>query len=499
MITRSLLLLSTALLFACDGPPASAPIGSLSDGGTGGFGPADNGNSVIGASGVAQLFDWPFRDVTRELCSLRADGYSHVHVSPPELSNGGPWWGRYQPLDLRVIDGPLGNEADFKAMTAEAKRCGISIVADLVLNHAANLGLNESELFYPPGCDRSLPVSSSERACIWKPEHFNREECVRDWGNHCAVLYGRICGGNGDRGLPDLATGHCETGGRLDIQSRNYNPEVLRAAQRFIIKLADLGVTGIRLDAAKHMHPAFIEDLLSQEVRSRIDWAYGEIIADRAEEPSMRSYMHIRDLDFMDFALTRSMMEAFSFSGSLANLRNASANGRALPPDMSVAFVTQHDVWGNESGLGYRWGDANAHQDELLGHIFITGRAEGIPYIYSELADRSQSKTYRPNNGNYVLFHKRPEVRAMMRFHGRMLGTALRWAWEDQNHLAFARGDKGFVAINKSGSEWSLSNVNLLIADGQYEDLLSGNTINVRNGRTQSSVPARWGLMLIKR
>jgi alpha-amylase len=447
------------------------------------------------ASAVIQLFNWPFKQIQSELCALRADGYSHVHVSPPQLSNGGPWWGRYQPLDLRVISGPLGTEAEFRAMTQEATRCKIDIIVDVVLNHAANLGLDAGNLFYPQNCDRSASPGSTPAACLWTPQDFHQAQCIGDYGNHCAVLYGRICGGGGDQGLPDLATGFCEQGGRLDIASRNYSPRVLRVAQDYVKKLLALGAKGIRLDAAKHMHPAFIEDLLSAPGIAGKAYAYAEVIADRNADPSLSAYRHLSALDFMDFPLTRTLMDSFAFGGSLRNLRSAQSNGRALDGASSVSFVTNHDVWGNDSGLGYRFSN---FQDELLSHLYILGKADGLPYVYSELAVDSQSARFRGPQETYVQFHKRNEVQQMVRFHAAQIGKSQRWAWEDDVHLAFARGTNAFVAINKSGDAWSLNGIDLLLENGTYEDVFSGQRVVVRNGRANATVPARFGVMWVR-
>ncbi len=452
-------------------------------------------DATRGASAVIQLFNWPFNAIRTELCALRADGYSHVHVSPPQLSNGGPWWGRYQPLDLRVIAGPLGTEAEFKAMTAEAARCKIEIIVDVVLNHAANLGLNANELYYPSGCDRSLAAGSSAKACLWKPEHFHQEQCIGDYGNHCAVLYGRICGGGADRGLPDLATGFCEPGGRLDIRSRNYSPHVLEMARTYVKKLIALGAKGIRLDAAKHIHPAFIEDLLKTPGIDQSAYVYAEIIADRTADPALSSYRHLAGLDLMDFPLTRTLMDSFGFGGSLRALRSAQTNGRALEGASSVAFVTNHDVWGNDSGLGYRFSN---FQDELLAHLYILGKNDGLPYVFSELPNDSQSQRFRGAGENYISFHKRNEVQQMVRFHAAQLGKGLNWAWEDDTHLAFTRGSDALVAINKSGTAWRLDGIDLLLQNGRYQDVFSGQIFVLNNGRTTGEVPARFGRMLVR-
>jgi alpha-amylase len=99
---------------------------------------------------IVQLFNWRFDDIRQVIPMLRPLGYSHVHVSPPQKSNERvwQWWGRYQPVDFTKIEGPLGSETEFRAMTATAAANGIQILVDVVLNHTVDL--NEA----PPGLVR---------------------------------------------------------------------------------------------------------------------------------------------------------------------------------------------------------------------------------------------------------------------------------------------------------------------------------------------------------
>ena len=84
---------------------------------------------------IVQLFNWPFKEVTEVLPQLKALGYSHVHVSPPQRSNERvwQWWGRYQPIDFSSIEGPLGSEDEFRKMNAKADSLDIKIIVDVVL------------------------------------------------------------------------------------------------------------------------------------------------------------------------------------------------------------------------------------------------------------------------------------------------------------------------------------------------------------------------------
>jgi alpha-amylase len=496
-------------LSACEAPQPS-PIrpddDKANDGSnTGALTAADLWRDDLPRSAVVQLFNWPFAAIEAEMCDLADQGFSHVHVSPPQVSNGGPWWGRYQPLDYRKIAGPLGDEAAFASMLAEADRCDVVIVADVVLNHMANLGLNSGELYYPQGCDRSLPLASSSNACLFAPQNFHNEECISNYDNLCAVLYGRICGGSPDRGLPDLATGNC--GGRptLDPNERNFDPHVAAMAKDYLARLVDLGVRAFRFDAAKHMHPAFLAEVLS-DPRLANTWSYGEIITSRADDQSLSFYRNL-PLDFMDFPFASTLKNAFSFGGDLRSISNAINEQRGLPGYASVAFVTNHDVWGNDGGLGYRYGSSNEwrnrnvngehFRDEMLAHMVILGRNDGIPYVYSEYTD-GPSQDYRDDAYSYVNFHRRPAISALMRFHSATLSFPQTWRWEDAEHLVWSRGELALMAVNKSGAAWPLDSVVSGLADGVYVDLLTQQRVSARGGRVTALVPPRGGLVLMR-
>jgi alpha-amylase len=242
------------------------------------------------------------------------------------------------------------------------------------------------------------------------------------------------------------------------------------------------------------MHPAFLADLLADpQIKARTQYAYGEIVAGRVGDPSMTPYLGIPDLDFMDFPLTRSLISSFGLGGFLGNLEGITGSDGALAGPTSVSFVTNHDVWGNDGGLGFRFG---SYQDELLAHMFVLGRGDGLPYVYSEFDD-GPSRNFRQPGQDYIRYHRRREPQAMLAFHTRMLGTSTLPKWRDDVHLAFARGNRGLVAINKAASEWDLGGVDTGLLAGEYIDALSGNRYRVTAGRVAGRVPARWGLMLI--
>src|SRR5262249_48779933 len=96
---------------------------------------------------IYQAFNMAFSDVQSSLDHIKGLGYAYVQVSPPAKSaDVADWWGRYQPLDLSVIDGPLGDEAALQSLITAAHSKGLKVIIDTVLNHMADVKYNSNTL-----------------------------------------------------------------------------------------------------------------------------------------------------------------------------------------------------------------------------------------------------------------------------------------------------------------------------------------------------------------
>jgi alpha-amylase len=76
--------------------------------------------------------------------------------------------------------------------------------------------------------------------------------------------------------------------------------------------------------------------------------------------------------------------------------------------------------------------------------------------------------------GQWVCEHRDPSIRNMVRFRRAVAGTNVNHWWDNgANAIAFARGEKGFVAINAETSPLSAT-VATGLAPGVYCDLITG-------------------------
>ncbi len=418
---------------------------------------------------MLQVFNWPFARITEELDEFSRRGYTHLHVSPPGLSiNRTEWWARYQPLDYRVIDGPLGNEAEFAEMNRKAESLGIKIIADVVFNHMANPDFarydtrytdNPEQLYYPdPNTREAYGLS-----ILFEPEDFNATGCISSYNNRIEVLYNRLCLGFPDKGLPDL----------------NLNREnVLEAQRTYLDKLIDLGVDGFRFDALKHLPPEYLNVVLRDVDRDSL-LIFGEIITSEDNlQRNIGPYYEASDLSFYDFPLLFVMNRAFGPQGNLRELIDPESFSVAVPGERSITFVTNHDIPNNGDIFSFlRFYDT---ADEHLAYAYILGRSTGLAYVYTDLGTADGL-----DSNDYLNAHLDNTVAEMIQFRRDVRGTSQIYLWEGDQTLVWSRGANAFVVLHKSGSSaFNLSQVQFAgLEDGVYRDRLSGFEFSIENER----------------
>jgi alpha-amylase len=177
--------------------------------------------------------------------------------------------------------------------------------------------------------------------------------------------------------------------------------------------------------------------------------------------------------------------------GSQGNQFSAQAWGM-LPSDKAVAFLQNHDTQ-HDCGLGYRHG-----MTFRLANVWMLATPYGYPSILSSFAfvcptgnsmgPPSDASGWTLNVrcaaamdaavvGEWVCEHRDPYIRNMVRFRKAVAGTDVTLWWDNGNNaIAFSRGSKGFVAINREPTPVSLSTATGLPA-GTYCDVISGGKV----------------------
>lgn len=283
------------------------------------------------------MFNQSFVQVQKALPRLQRLGFSHVLISPPQKSNASrSWWGRYQPVDFTVIQGPLGGRQQLQDLCWQAAGRGLSVVVDTVLNHMSN------EPRYVMAHRGQIHHAQFPR--------FSRN----DFQPRLSHSHGK------GRGLPDL---------------RTDSPWVRQELKAYLHMLFELGVRGFRFDAAKHIDPEFFAHLL-RDLPALLSW--GELVYASARD-FPNDYFKL--MKAYDFPLAHTLKEAFAPGGDLARLMHPADAGGALWGPQAVTFVNHHDLIKNRRSFSYFRVDDLRDRD--LAYVYLLAREEGTPCVYS--------------------------------------------------------------------------------------------------------------------
>lgn len=442
-------------------------------------------SSATYADTILHAFNWKYSDVTANADQIAQAGYKKVLVAPAMKSSGSQWWARYQPQDLRTIDSPLGNKQDLAAMIAALKGVGVDVYADVVLNHMANESWKRSDLDYPGTevlndyasrssyfADQTLFGSLAQG--FVSANDFHAAGCISDWNDPGHVQYWRLCGADGDVGLPDL----------------DPNNWVVSQQRLYLKALKDMGIKGFRIDAVKHMSQYQIDQVFTSEITANMH-VFGEVITsggagNSGYESFLAPYLNNTNHSAYDFPLFASIRSAFSTGGGLNQLHDPKAYGQALDDNRSITFAITHDIPTND-GFRYQIMDP---QDEQLAYAYILGKDGGTPLIYSDDLPDSEDK----DNGRWGNVWNSSNMKNMLSFHNAMQGKSMTMISSDQCTLLFKRGKEGVVGINKCGETRGVTvdtyqhefNWNV-----QYKDVLSSATETISSRYHTFNLPPR--------
>lgn len=382
---------------------------------------------------IYQAFDETFSHVTYKLPKLKDMGYTYVQVSPVIKSlDRSEWWARYQPVDLRVIEGPLGNEDDLVRLINEAHKIGLKVLVDAVLNHMADDPTRQGWLQFPEFGPQDF--------------HYPERRCIENYQDRYQVTRYWLCDNSKQHGLPDLNT------------SSQYVRDVHK---RYLEKLMNLGVDGFRFDAMKHIEAPYWSAMTPV---TNGKFVYGEVIGETFSE----SYEYTPFMPITDFHLLRVMLGAFSLQGDLRSLYDPEGNGQSLPADKAVVFSRNHDTAMHPTFFNF--GDI---RDALLANAYLLARGRGIISVYR---DDWESPFVRGG----VQFHKAMKNAPVKIRHPHEI-CQNEYACNPRTTLFIERGSEGFAIINTANS-WLDSSIAKVsdLSPGCYKDLVYGVRMQVR-------------------
>jgi len=432
------------------------------------------------------LFEWKWTDVARE-CEgvLGPAGFKAVQVSPPEehsVQSDHTWSERYQPVSYSIERSRSGTGDEFRAMVQRCRAAGVDVYVDAVINHMTNAP--------SPGVgSNGTAYTKYEYPGLYTATDFHTPCTVTNYQDAANVQDCELLG------LPDLNTG---------------SASVRQKIAGYLIGLARAGVAGFRIDAAKHIQPVELDSIvglvnrtLASEGRA-LPYYFGEVIDYGGEAVKKTDYFGLGyasggAADVTEFKFRYTANKFLGANGEhVSQLNPAGPAGSQfsesawgiMPADKAVVFLENHDTQRSD-GIWYRDG-----QTYRLANVWMLAQPYGYPSVMSSYAfDRTPAGIVAgpPSdaNGNttpvscaasldaaavgqWVCEHRDPYIRSMIAFRRVVAGAPVTRWWDDgANAIAFSRGDRGFVAINRNGAALDATVATGLPA-GTYCDRLTG-------------------------
>jgi len=426
-------------------------------------------NTPVGAaSAFVHLFEWKWADVALE-CEqwLGPKGFTAVQVSPPnEHISGDAWWTRYQPVTYKLVS-RSGDEQAFKDMVQRCKKAGVGIYADAVINHiAAGSGTGVAGGQYG---NRATPIYSQND--MHHDGGDGGKNCqVSNYQDKHNVQYCDLVG------LPDLCTS-CEY--------------VQKTVAGYLNSMADIGIAGFRIDAAKHMDSGELGQLLSR-VKSEL-FRFQEVISGGGE--AVTTDMYFKTGEVTEFNYARQLAPNFLDDGKMKYLADLGSKWGLMPRESAVVFLDNHDTQRGEAKLTYKNGKLYE-----LANIFMLAHPYGYPKVMSSYyfgshdqgppsssvhsgdsvacggqpgALGAAANVSGASEAPWVCEHRWPAVANMVAWR-RSAGSSDVEAFQAPggDTIAFCRGKAACVALNRqSSATWTVS-LKLTLPAGSYCDVI---------------------------
>ena len=391
---------------------------------------------------MLHAYRWRFNDIKNTLPQIAEAGYNSIQVSPIQgtKDNTGQWWLMYQPTNFAIGNAQLGSYEEFKALCAEAKKYGIKIIVDVVLNHVAE---GNSPGTWSDKVDPSLKRS----------ELYHNQGSIDNYQDRYQVTQRNM------GGLPDLATQ------RSDVQGMHIN---------FLNACIDAGAGGFRFDAAKHIETNIGEDAGKPWAGNYWDrvlgglkdkdslYLFGEVLPDLGDNDE--AYTQYFDITAHGYG---GQLRSAVTSKNLTGLGYIGHGSSTLDPNKSFVYVENHDDYehGVSTNLGL-W-------ERQMAYSIIAARAHVTSRYLA-----------RPNES----YWNQPDIVAVNKFHNAMVGENEYLRWPRNETMIIERGTKGMVIVNVGGDTYINSPTNLKA--GSYTNKATANaTLHVSNGRITGNIP----------
>ena len=463
MSKKLIFLTSIFILCACGCTPANNNKGFASDGYVDEM-PAqtENGN-------IFHAFCWKYSDITANLAAIAESSFKSIQVSPVQQpKNGGAtWWSYYQPLSFSIADNSaLGTKEELQTLCQEADKYGISIIADIVFNHLANIDDDHLE------SDGTPTVSPDVEA--YEPEIYANRNAS---GDSATFHHNKNATGSGAEtqfyawgNLPDLNTA---------------NPLVQSRSLSLLKECIDVGIDGFRLDAAKHIEtptdPQYPSDFYPNVINAAKEYY-------KTKNPNQNLYVYG---EMLDDPIGRSVDAYLPYIDVTDNKVKSSYVSASIRKDATVLPKTSfskecdasHIVYWTESHDDYTSGETIASSMQVNKvWAMMTARKGGRGLYFARQANRDSIAIGEV--GSYLF--EQPSVGAVNRFHNRFINAEENVIANENIYVCerYTEKDAGAVITNLITAALDDEKITATFSkleDGLYCDQMTGKVVEINN------------------
>lgn len=390
-----------------------------------------------------QMFQWNWNSIAKECTdSLGPAQISWVLTSPPqEHIQGNQWWTSYQPVSYS-LNSKLGTEDEFKSMVSTCKEAGVDVIADAVINHMTG---------------QDTPGTGTGGSSY---QHYEYPGLYTSQDFHQCGTTGNDIGNYQNA----FEVQNCELVNLADLKTETAH--VQDTIANYLNTLTELGVAGFRIDAAKHMPAADIQAIVSKlEGEPKI---IQEVIRGAGEPIQPEDYLEAGDV--FEFSWGKDM-DSLKQGSTFSSFFKAGTGSKYAPTDQSAVFVENHDTERNGSTLTYADPQYEVFTALMLANPY------GTPVLYSGYAftdhdagapatadgkvqdaqcvERTEAgQTYQ--DGDFTCQQNWPLIRNTIALRTTAGDAPVAEQWnEERDVLAFARTERGFIAVNRGDEPYS--------------------------------------------
>ncbi|MBQ8133920.1 MAG: hypothetical protein IJ192_05905, partial [Clostridia bacterium] len=322
---------------------------------------------------ILHCFDWTYNDIKAELPNIAKAGFTSIQTSPVQPAAGtGAWYWLYQPLGFSVGK-ELGTKDELKALCAAADEYGINVVVDVVANHLA---------------DNHTNIQEDLKA----DKYWHTYGDVKNYNDREQVT-------QGDIGMTDL---------------NSEDEYVQKVVADYINELKDIGVDGIRWDAAKHIALPSENCNFWPAVTASGLYNYGEILDNPGGSKSNElmaeytKYMSVTDNGYGSALLS-------AFNSGKAPTSTGNWSNKGISTDKLVYWGESHDTYANGEGK-----DSNGVSQNNVDRAYAVAAArDGATALYLSRPEAKARDSIRIGVKGSLHFTS-DEIAAVNHFHNAM-------------------------------------------------------------------------------